>query len=431
MGGTPSTAPSISTVSPSFSTTNVPSSVPQSAASSGTDWRPSYQRTQGNAASTSAQDWRPSYQREITPSPVTRTNEEGFNLPAAFGSALEEIGTKYRNMSAGENISRAMQAEKNQPVTYGEWGRSLNNVHAGAKWTTYLSLLTPEERRHAETLSGEKLGEYVNSLNLEQRAQTQDAEQRRSHAAELEASVSAAKPSFSTKGIYIAEQVLKKQYATDWHRSQADFEKQVQSQAAYRASSFLTDQQKETIRRYADAGDFKAVEDYYQSLSRDLETKAQDAIDEAQRKKSGSSGLSAAASAPASGVVNIAGGIPALGAAVWQHLKNELTGEYTNVNYNSPAFSLVHLSQAMQEGGQRYINERFQDDEAARTGWNIVYGGVSSGITNAGQLLLGSKLLGLSGAALEQFTLGTMSLSAAGQGRTWSPPLQTALSAAS
>ncbi|MBQ9348089.1 MAG: hypothetical protein IJT94_12265 [Oscillibacter sp.] len=302
-----------------------------------------------------------------------------------------------------------MQAENNKPVTYGEWGQSLNNVHAGAKWTAYLSLLTPEERRHAETLSGEKLGEYVNSLNLEQRARDQNAANRQATAESIEQGTPSASASDSGRGRLIAAQVT----------GNTDYAKGVQHTPGgnrFDNLSALTGRQKETITRYAQAGDFASVEHYYDALSTSLDERAQAAKNAAVSDLAGKNGLTAAASAPASGVVNIAGGIPAYGSALWQYLKNEVTGDYTPVNYNSPAFSLVHLSRSMQEGGQGYINERYKDNDTARTGLNILYSGVSSGVTNAGQLLLGSKLLGLTSGTLEQFTLGTMSLSAAGQG---------------
>ncbi|MBQ9348090.1 MAG: hypothetical protein IJT94_12270 [Oscillibacter sp.] len=131
----PETAPTAGTSAPSPWASSAPSGGSSASTPAVTDWRPSYQTVrqtasvqkptiQTPAASSSAQDWRPSYQREITPSPVTRTNEEGFNLPAAFGSALEEIGTKYRNMSAGETSPVLCRRRITSPSPMGNGARA-------------------------------------------------------------------------------------------------------------------------------------------------------------------------------------------------------------------------------------------------------------------------------------------------------------------
>ena len=429
---------------------------------------------------------------------------------------LQETGQRQRDVNTGIGIEAALT------------GHKASGGAPSAKYRTYLDLMTPEERAKAQSLSGsgyEKLGQYVNSLNLESRFQSGEADKRQRKAAEYETILKKAESGkyaqddavigqygkgnidlyhrpqyqyddgaiatvesmsfnedsqeilvptiafdnagkavkltddeaidrYRRTGEYLGKFKSVEEadaYAEQLHRAQ-DYYYNGRGGAAKRSESsqgrliaswvtgnnqyvardyqgtdpgpapeklrFLSETQRDTLNAYIKAGDFQSVADYYGAIEWDLN--AQQAKRDAELEKSwvGSNGGTVAASAVTSGALNSISGIPAYGALLWHNLKDQVTGTYTPVDYNSDAFRLTHMSGAQQEAAQEWMNDEknllWADSGMRHFLSNIAYSGVSSAVTNLIQLYTGGAM-GLSGKALGEFVTVEMGLSAAGQ----------------
>ena len=175
---------------------------------------------------------------------------------AAVGNAVGNYVTAVRNTSAARGIYQAEQAEQS--------GRKDNT-----RYGQYLSLMTPEEREKATRseinggLSEEERGAYIRSLNLDERIRERNAAQRQKLVDTLESSINSAKASKDAAGERYAKWAAGKDVISG--RGEV-----VPVPGEFRV---LTKKQKDTFKAYADAGDFKAVADYYSALEPSLSAK--------------------------------------------------------------------------------------------------------------------------------------------------------------
>ena len=104
------------------------------------------------------------------------------------------------------------------------------------------------------------------------------------------------------------------------------------------AHEYLSSTQRTTIEKYAEAGDFQSVADYYHAILPDLQSAAQG---EAEEKNEKFSEKHPALSMPTQLALGMAGAIPSLAETVAGNVRNAVTGEYRDIDSNSPAFAMT------------------------------------------------------------------------------------------
>lgn len=110
--------------------------------------------------------------------------------------------------------------------------------------------------------------------------------------------------------------------------------------------SYLTDDEKRTVLYYAGKKDYKSVEDYYNTIERDLNARAEGVIRPKQTAAIKDNPILAPLSAAATSLAKPAGIIATLG----QNIKNRVTGEYEPVDPNSRMMQGVNANTAIHQG---------------------------------------------------------------------------------
>lgn len=118
---------------------------------------------------------------------------------------------------------------------------------------------------------------------------------------------------------------------------------------AFPETAYLTDDELKTIAYYAGMGDSEAVEDYYQSIVRDLNARRQSANSQKNREHANQNKM-------AGTMMNVGGNILsplALVGAAGQNIKNAATGQYAPVDPNGWLMAPAHLAKDSREGIQQ------------------------------------------------------------------------------
>lgn len=165
---------------------------------------------------------------------------------------------------------------------------------------------------------------------------------------------------------------------------------------------YLTARQRETVAKYAEAGDFEAVAEYWHSISPDLNAKA---AKEAETKQAAFGKEHPLLSMPTQLAAGMAGAVPSTLETVAGNLQNVMTGEYRDLDPNSPAYALTAASSAQARGAE----ERLQNHLLL----SMMRGGTVSAAQNMLLLALGGGTAAGQGAV--NTVLGGMALSSAGQ----------------
>lgn len=208
-----------------------------------------------------------------------------------------------------------------------------------------------------------------------------------------------------------------------------------------KTASKLTAKQEATLRRYAEAGDFAAVKDYYDAISADLNKKYTEEQEVQARRltrdsksngvtnahskaveagleevKNGSAFVSIAKESTKVGMMDSVAGIPAyVDAAVNRAIYNA-TGKYRPTDTYSEAYLAANVTAAAQEGLSKKIDIAVNPDRhknlnklahMASSGW-------SSAITNMTQLAMTGGFAGASKFG-EKATLALMGTGVAGR----------------
>ena len=362
----------------------------------------------------------------------------------AFGSGLVKsllkttkdsvTGTKAADMTALVNREPQTSAAKQKVAEASAYKPSISTN----KVDRWKSVMTSEEKDTLKKVNdqyGEVAAErYVTNLNLDSRIRDIYGDAQKNTASTLERNVASAKKTESAAGRNIAFAITGDLKMLDGASRGEMARGEYTSVVPENLAQFLTAEQKSTMKAYAAAGDFKAVADYYNAIQMQLTEQNAAKQFNAAEQATANSGLRTAASAFETGALNAFGGIPAAGATASGMIRDFVTGEYHPIDYNSAAFAAVRRASALQTGATENIKKNLGKQMVDEDGNPVVdiygnpvyedtfltkaagtaYSGVSSGVTNMLQMATGSKLIGLTGNALQQFTLLTMGGSAAG-----------------
>ncbi|MBQ9346967.1 MAG: hypothetical protein IJT94_06440, partial [Oscillibacter sp.] len=167
------------------------------------------------------------------------------------------------------------------------------------------------------------------------------------------------------------------------------------------AVEYLSDAQRKTIAKYAKAGDFQAVADYYNALLPDLNSAAAKESREKHEKFGEGHTVKSMATQFALGT---AGAPLSLASTVAGNLRNEFTGTYRDIDPNNPAYAMTAAASAQGEGAERALRDNVV--------LSVMRGDAVSATQNLALLWLGG---GASAAGAQGFVLGGMAVSSAGQ----------------
>lgn len=343
-------------------------------------------------------------------------------------------GTKAADMTALVNREPQTSAAK-QKVSEASAYKPSISTNKVERWK---SVMTSEEKDTLKKVNdqyGEVAAErYVTNLNLDSRIRDIYGDAQKNTASTLERNVASAKKTENAAGRNIAFAITGDLKMLDG----ASRGEMARGEYTYivpeNLAQFLTAEQMSTMKAYAAAGDFKTVADYYNAIRMQLTEQNAAKQFNAAEQATENSGLRTAASAFETGALNAFGGIPAAVATASGMIRDFVTGEYHPIDYNSAAFAAVRRASALQTGATENIKKNLGKQMVDEDGNPVVdiygnpvyedtfwtkaagtaYSGVSSGVTNMLQMATGSKLIGLTGNALQQFTLLTMGGSAAG-----------------
>lgn len=345
--------------------------------------------------------------------------------PEAFARGINAATEQYQPTRGKEltaNLSRMAEqstARKNrqtglqfQSLLGGQTTKGVSAPKASPTQTAWFDVMSDSEKtRAAQIKNPVERGEFINSLNLNDRAVSQLRQRQDETAARLETKARQAgplRPTDSIQGLAIAN------YIQAGNDSQKRFKALKTLDGAGKHSSAndlnnLSDSQKETILILANSGDYKAISDYFNAIEYKLMSKSRATVVEKGKTLGYEHPVY---SVVPEGASNAFSGIPAIMDTIHKKYKELRTGEWTPIDPNSSAYNLTAYSQAISEGANERISE-IQNQNLQGLA-RIARSGTSSALTNGLQLLAGGAM-GLQGEALSNFTLAVMGTSAAGQ----------------
>lgn len=196
---------------------------------------------------------------------------------------------------------------------------------------------------------------------------------------------------------------------------------------------YLEARERATLQKLIDAGDFKGVERYYNTISADLNKRYTDAVvalteKNAAKKNNTSTGLavdSGLSTGEGSGFLDVLGestlvgaenavaGIPAYISRVIDWAVTDLTGKQRDTDVNSRNYLYARVANAEERGLSRKIDAYVSPDQQPKLNYlaHMASNAWSSAVTNMLQVFM----TGGTGALAEEGTLLGMSLSASGK----------------
>ena len=351
------------------------------------------------------------YAPDLDMTPAQNTLKRAVGAPfAAVSDFLTDAGTAARNERAAQDYANLLNDGQSVQVTLPK--RNFMNLpssvtvpydakNAGLEARENFRYMTDAEKETARTKSGAELGAYVNGLNLSERRRNAETLKRRETAAALEANTANAVKRDSAQGRIVAANAI--------GRASQIFGNKVYGQKS--AYEFLNDRQRQTISKYAEAGDFQAVAEYWESVQPDLRADARRELEAGNEAFAEKHPVVSMGTQLLSGM---AGAIPSALETVSGNVRNAVTGEYRDIDPNSPAYALTAVSSAQARGAEQSI-ENIGPDSSLYTSkplLSVMRGGAVSAAQNLLLLWLGG---GAANPGAVNTVLGGMALSSAGQ----------------
>ena len=326
----------------------------------------------------------------------------------AASNALTKAGSALDKAATGKDYNAAIRATRWERYTKPTLSTPQKNPYqADAEVLANVAHMTDAEQVHALELSGDsERGAYIQSLNLTSRRRAAESDNREKTAAAFETNIGKAVKRESPEGRIIAANVTRNpSYVVGKVQNVSGWNKRTAGEALSGRKSeydYLTNRQRDTITLYAKAGDFQAVADYYNALLPDLRAKATAESEEQHETFGKEHPILSMGTQFASGM---AGAIPSVMETVAGNIRNAVTGEYRDIDPNSPAYALTATSSAQARGAE----ERLENHPLL----SVMRGGTVSAAQNLFLMWLGGGAA--AGRQAINAVLGGMALSSAGQ----------------